>query len=213
MEPNFQTSFIPKKPMLEQRVVEKKSINILLIVAIFIFLTVIVASGGLYFYKTTLTQNLKRMGSDLDLAKNRFESAKIGELKLLDKRLNAANEILGKHISISPIFELLEGITMKTVRYNNFGYSLDGKGGIAVSMSGQAIGYRSIALQADLFSKNKNIIDPLFSNLSLDEKGNVLFNLTFSVNSNFVNYKQTEKLKGGEALSVTNDTINPATIN
>ena len=60
-------------------------------------------------------------------------------------------------------------------------------------MSGAAVGYRSIALQADLFSQNKNIIDPSFSNLSLDEKGNVLFDLEFGVDSSFVNYQQVEK--------------------
>jgi hypothetical protein len=58
-------------------------------------------------------------------------------------------------------------------------------------MSGQAIGYRSIALQADLFTKNKNLIDPVFSNLSLNEKGNVIFDLEFYVDPNFINYKQT----------------------
>ena len=48
-------------------------------------------------------------------------------------------------------------------------------------MSGLAIGYRSVALQSDLFAQNKNLIDPVFSNLTLDDKGNVLFDLEFSV--------------------------------
>ena len=57
-------------------------------------------------------------------------------------------------------------------------------------MSGVAIGYRSIALQSDLFAKNKNLIDPVFSNLTLDNSGNVVFDLEFSVDPNFVNYQQ-----------------------
>ena len=60
-------------------------------------------------------------------------------------------------------------------------------------MSGQAIGYRSIALQSDLFTtrdEGKNFIDPVFSNLTLDAKGNVLFDLEFSVDPSFVDYKQ-----------------------
>ena len=74
-------------------------------------------------------------------------------------------------------------------------------------MSGQAIGYRSIALQADLFAKNKNLIDPVFSNLSLDDKGNVLFDLTFSVDQSFVNYKQVVK-RESSSLSKINATPN-----
>ena len=58
-------------------------------------------------------------------------------------------------------------------------------------MSGIAIGYRSVSLQSDLFAKNKNLIDPIFSNLTLDNSGNVLFDLNFLVDPVFVNYKQT----------------------
>jgi hypothetical protein len=52
------------------------------------------------------------------------------------------------------------------------------------------LGYRSIALQSDLFTQNKNLIDPVFSNLTLDNSGNVLFDLEFLVDPSFVNYKQ-----------------------
>lgn len=195
MEQNFQTSFIPKKPMIEERAVARRPIGMLVIISILIFLTMILASGGLYFYKGILTQNITKMESDLNLAKNRFEPTEIAKLQLLDRRLNASNEILSKHVAISPIFQALESLTMKTVRYTKFDYSFtDDKNPvnskIIVSMSGQAVGYRSIALQADLFSKNKNLIDPVFSNLSLDEKGNVLFDLVFSVDASFVDYKQ-----------------------
>ena len=58
-------------------------------------------------------------------------------------------------------------------------------------MSGIAIGYRSIALQSDLFAENKNLIDPIFSNLTLDNSGNVIFDLDFSVDPDFINYQKT----------------------
>lgn len=192
MEQNFQTSFIPKKPMLEERAVASRPIGLLVIISIFILFAVLIASGGLYFYKGILTKNIAKMENDLNLAKNRFEPSKINQLQVLDKRLEASNTILSKHIAVSPIFQALQTLTMKTVRYTKFSYSLgtekDPK--IMVKMSGQAVGYRSIALQSDLFKKNKYLIDPVFSNLSLDEKGNVLFDLEFSVDPNFVDYKQ-----------------------
>lgn len=192
MEQNFQTSFIPKKPMLEERAVASRPIGLLVIVSIFILFAVLLASGGLYFYKGILTKNIAKMENDLNLAKNRFEPSKINQLQVLDKRLEASNTILSKHVAVSPVFQALQTLTMKTVRYTKFSYSLgtekDPK--IMVKMSGQAVGYRSIALQSDLFKKNKYLIDPVFSNLSLDEKGNVLFDLEFSVDPNFIDYKQ-----------------------
>ena len=43
--------------------------------------------------------------------------------------------------------------------------------------------------QSDLFTQSKYFIDPVFSNLSLDNSGNVIFDLEFTVDPSFVNYK------------------------
>jgi len=195
MEPNFQTSFIPKKPMIETRAAPKRAIGPFMIVAVFIFLSVAIASGGLYLYRESLKQNLAKMKSDLNIASNSFEPAKITQLGTLDKRLSAAKEVLGEHVAISPVFQMLESLTLKTIRFTDFSYSLaeDKSGKILVKMSGLGVGYRSIALEADLLTKNKNLINPVFSNLSLDEKGNVLFDLNFMVDPGFVNYEQIIK--------------------
>src|SRR3989338_6873714 len=99
MEPNFQTSFIPKKPMVSERVPRARSIGFFTVMAIFILFTALLATGGLYFYKGVLAKNLTKMENDLNLAKNRFEPSKITELQLLDKRLRASSEILSHHIA------------------------------------------------------------------------------------------------------------------
>jgi hypothetical protein len=190
MEQNFQTSFIPKKPIIEERAVSSRPVNLLTIISIFIFFAVILASGGLYFYKGILAKNIASMSNDLTLAKNRFEPSKINQLQVLDKRLRASDIILSNHITISPIFQALQALTMKTVRYTKFSYSFGDNKKVNVKMSGQAVGYRSIALQSDLFAKNKYLLDPVFSNLSLDDKGNVLFDLEFLVDPSFIDYKQ-----------------------
>lgn len=201
MDQNFQTSFIPKKPILKQDTVAKPQMGLLLIISIFIFLAILISTAGAYFYKDFLGKDILQMKTDLDLAKNRFEPAKISQLQLLDKRLNSASEILSKHITISPIFEVLEAVTMKTVRYTNFSYTFSGDK-ILVQMDGEATGYRSIALQADLFTENKNLIDPAFSNISLDAKGNVLFKLGFSVDKSFVNYKEVLKKRSEDTSNI-----------
>ncbi len=148
------------------------------------------------------------MQGDLDKAKNRFEPSKISQLKVLDERLQSSSEILAKHIAISPIFDALQALTMKTIRYTNFGYDFGNDNTVLIKMSGQSIGYYPIALQADLFTKNKNLIDPVFSNLSLDDKGNVTFDLEFSVDPSFVDYKQMLKTESNNSSGAgpTSDT-------
>ena len=194
MEQNFQTSFIPKKPIIPERITTSQPIGLFSIISIFVFFTIIIATGALYFYNGVLAKDLTKMENDLSLAQHRFEPSKIVELQVLDKRLKASSEILSKHIALSPVFKALGDVTMKSIGYNKFSYSFDSASKspkIIVKMSGIAVGYRSVALQSDLFAKNKYFIDPVFSNLSLDDKGNVAFDLDFSVDPNFVDYKKT----------------------
>lgn len=207
MEQNFQTSFIPKKPMVEEHVATKRPIGILTIISLFILFTVLLASGALYFYKGITVKNVKKMESDLAIAKNRFEPSKITELQILDKRLTVASEILSKHVAVSPIFQALQAMTMKTVRFTKFSYSLgtEKNAKVNVKMSGVTTGYSSLALQSDLFGKNKNFIDPIFSNLSLDPLGNVLFDLEFSVDPTFVDYKTMLLTENPDINSVQNN--------
>jgi hypothetical protein len=196
MEKDFQTSFIPKKPMIEERATSSRPISFFTVFSIFIFASVLIGTGGLYFYNGLLNKNLKDMESSLNSAKDRFEPSKIVQLQVLDKRLKASTEILSNHIAISPIFQALQGLTMKTIRFTKFSYSMGNEKNaklVTVKMSGLAVGYRSVALQADLFSKNKLFIDPIFSNLSLDNSGNVIFDLEFSVDPAFIDYDRVIK--------------------
>jgi len=204
MEQNFQTSFIPKKPMIQERATAPRPVGVLMIASMLILFTTILSSLGLYFYDRVLKNSIVKMQNDLNLAKNRFEPSKITELQVLDKRLRAGAEILSKHITVYPIFKVLQDITMQTVRYNKFSYELDSSSQnpmVKVSMQGIAVGYRSIALQSDLFSKNKNLTDPVFSNLALNDSGNVLFDLNFSVDPSLVNYRQALLVEDGGEIT------------
>lgn len=178
--------------MIKERATVSRPISFLLVISIFILFTVAVATSGLYFYKGIIIKQIAEKNDSLIRNKNDFETTKIEELQILDKRLRTAKEILEKHIAITPIFKALQELTMKTVRYTRFEYTLGAERDpkINVKMSGVAMNYGSIALQSDLFSKNKNLKEPVFSDLSLDDKGNVIFNLEFTVDSTFVDYKQ-----------------------
>lgn len=205
MEPNFQTSFIPKQSVIEAREKARPRTGIFLVIAIIVFLTMIVATAGIYFYKTVTEKSITEKEQDLTTAKDRFEPAKISQLQTVNKRIRAATAVLTKHVAISPIFQALGAITMKTVRFSKFDYELTGDSTplVKVKMSGEGVGYRSIALQADLFSKSKYFIDPVFSNLNLTQKGNVQFDLEFMVEPSFIDYQELVRAENTEAAPVT----------
>lgn len=191
MDQNFQTSFIPKRPLAEDRTERPQTVSVFLFISSIILVASIVGAGFVYFYGTSLSNQVTQMKADLKKAEGAFEGDFIQELQVMDRRINAANEVLANHITVSPVFATLQGSTLKTVQYTKFGYTITGSGPAAqvnIQMSGIAESYIAVALQSDAITKNKYIRDPIFSNLTLNEKGSVLFDLTFSVDPKFVLY-------------------------
>lgn len=143
------------------------------------------------------------MSNQLELAKSRFEPSLINDLQTLDRRINGSDQLLAGHTIVSPLLDSLQALTLKTIRYTKFDYDI-GKSDttlgtdVVVNMDGQsASGYTPIALQADVFSQNKYIKDPVFSSLTIDPFGKVNFHLTFSVDRSFVSYQEMINRQAG----------------
>lgn len=222
MEPNFQTSFIPKKPLTEERVSAAPRVSIVGFLATIIFIVSLVAAGVVYFYKFTLAKSIDTMDAELSQIQKNFDRSLVDEMQRLDKRINAANTLLAGHIMISPIFRSLQDLTLKSIGYTKFSYALSSNDPtgktrkIDVIMSGKAKRYDSIALQSDELVKNKYIKDPIFSNLVLDEiRGIVTFDLSFAVDQTFVNYEDTllrNKAEANFLPTPTADTTTPTEV-
>lgn len=190
MDKEFQTSFIPKKTVIEGPKKVRSGGGVVNLFSFIIFIASILSVGGAYLYRESVKTDITEFKKSLAIAKNQFEPSLITKLQILDKRLNAATTILDQHVAVSPIFELLQDSTLPTVRYSDFTYDIDSTTNLVnVEMKGEAKGYNFIALQADLFNENKFIKNPIFSDLVLDQNGNVDFNLTFSVDKSLVSYE------------------------
>ena len=185
METPIQTSFIPKKPMDSSPSVSSSNrpTNWILFIATIIFIASLALAVGVYFHRAYLIKQQSALDSQIERAKASFEPEFVSDIEKLDRKLTASSKLLENHITASPVFELLSTLTLKQIRYSEFSFTVDENNvsNATVLLSGKADGYRTIALQADLFSSNRNIIDPIFSNLVLDEKGQVLFDLAFEV--------------------------------
>ena len=191
MDNNFQTSFIPKKPLAEDRIAPRRNVSIFGFLATLVFIGAVVAAGGAYLYKTTLDKNIASMKMQFESATNAFELSLINELQRLDRRIGSANELLENHVAVSPIFTALQANTLKSIQFTKFSYSTPKEAGapITVKMSGRARDYSQIALESDQLATNRDIHNAIFSNLQLDDRtGLVGFDLTFTVDSSLVNY-------------------------
>lgn len=213
MDKEFQTSFVPKKTILEKEPARAggTASGLINLVALIIFIASILAAGAAYFYRSSIEARVVEYKDSLQRARNAFEPTLITELQTLDKRMRAATEILDGHIAVSPIFELLGAITLPTVRYSDFSYEFNPENPnlVDIKITGEAKGYNYIALQADLFGEDKFIKNPIFSDFTLDQQGNVDFTLTFSVDKSLVLYESF--LEREESLGQTFSTdVEPA---
>ncbi len=193
MEQEFQTSFIPKKPLSEDRIkTRSSSVSFFNLIAIVIFLGALAAAGSVYFLKVSTKEKIKTAQASLQKAKEEFELDTVNSLQHLDKRLEASKDLLSGHIVLSPIFADLSQYTLKTIQFTKFSYSLSGttNRSVDIKMSGIARDYNALAYQADIFSNYKYFKNPVFSNLSLNDKNQILFDLTFSVDENHIQYEK-----------------------
>lgn len=210
MEQQFQTSFIPKKPVTEARApVSRGTVSIFSLISTIILVVAGIMFGASYFYRESMDKQRNSLNADIGTKTKTFDADFLREITTLDKRIKASNEVIANHTMISPIFTKLEQLTLKTVQFNKFELmpaEPGAPGPVSIKMSGKAINYAAIASQSDTLagvSANKTtyFINPIFSNLSLDDRARVSFDLTFSVHKDLVSYSTYIGRLSGDALA------------
>ena len=193
MDSKIRSSFIPKKSIVTKSSTLKqyRSFNILTFVATAVFVVSLLASGGVFIYERLIKNSIDQKGIELENARQTIDTGLINEFKALDKKLRTAEGLLGRHTAMTLFFDFLESSTLQNVQYNEFGYIFDADGTIIINMEGIARSFNSLTLQSDIFRDSNIILNPVFSNLNLDESGNVQFNVSARIDPSFVLYRNT----------------------
>ena len=186
MDSEFKTTFIPKKNIKDSSAIpisprRKLTRSLLGIIAILLFVSALISLVGVFLYKSVVAGSINSKIEIINRAEKAFEPAVIVELRKLDIRLAAAKELLDNHIAVSDFFASLEESTLPDVSFSSFSLSFQEDIPV-VRMGGEARGYLAIAQQSDIFEANQYIENPLFSDFSLTETGDVSFNLEFTIN-------------------------------
>lgn len=171
-------------------VVRKKSgglNDLLLLSGIVLFVASAALAIAVFLYQQYLETESASKLAQLQRAKAAFEPSLIQELTRLDDRMHAADGLLSAHVAPSAFFHALEQATLATVAFQSLDFQATDARHITVKMQGIAQSVNSIALQADLFSKNGVITSPIFSGIARQPDG-VHFNLSAVVNPNAINY-------------------------
>lgn len=214
MDKEFKTTFIPKssssKPSSAAPSRSRRKIrSITGLLAILLFVTAIVSILGVFIYKARLTAVVNSKIESINLAEKAFEPSVILELRKLDIRLRAADELLTNHVAVVDFFESFGEVTLPDIKYD--GIDVDFSEAVpSVSITGEARGYLPIAQQSDLFEQNRYIQNPIFSNFTRSETGRVTFSLAFDINPELLIYGRTlqstdvDEVEEGDTVSDDN---------
>lgn len=186
MDTKFQTSFIPKKSF-EPTAQKTAPVSVFLLISLVVFILTLAAAGGVYTYQRILVSRIDGVNAQLVKAKNSFEPSFIESVNTLYRRIESAKKIIGSHIVISPLFELLEDETLATVRFDGLNYELR-ETGATVRLSGEGKSFSSVALQSDIFGQNKAFKSPVFSDLNPNQSGNIVFKFSAVLDPKLITY-------------------------
>lgn len=192
MESGIQNSFIPRdaaQPSAKTLARSGSFLDLFVLISIVLFVASLVLGAGVFLYQQFLATSVKSKVGQLERAKAAFEPALILEMTRLDDRMRDADTILGSHIAPSVLFHTLEQLTLATVSFRSLNFETVDPQTVLIRMEGIAESVNSIALQADLFSKNGVITSPIFSNIDREQDG-VHFSLTATVNLAVLRYVQ-----------------------
>lgn len=198
MEPGIPTSFIPKRPIessTESSSSKGKSVGILSLLTGVVVIGTVLAFVAVYLYEQQLAAQKKNLEESIATARDGIGTDFVADMKRLDSRINGVEQLIKSHIVVTPLFKDLEAHTLRSVQYKDFAYSFtaDEKtkaSQVKVDLSGTARSYAAIALQSDAFSESTLIKNPVFSNLTLEDKTKAInFKLSFTVDSSALSYQ------------------------
>ncbi|MEK7610019.1 MAG: hypothetical protein AAB470_02780 [Patescibacteria group bacterium] len=205
METKFQTSFIPKKPIVpvggassgyNSTTPHSHSVSIFMSLAVLIFLVSIIAAGGMYFWKSFLLSSQESYKTQLAQREKQFNADLIEELKRQDIKIDLAKDLILNHMAASEIFDIIGRLTIEKVRFSSMDLST-GTDGIKISLKGFGTNLSAVAFQSDVLSKleeyglRKVVKNPILSDPALDTNGTVSFGLTATVDPASLSYTKS----------------------
>lgn len=191
MQPTFQTSFIPKKTIINEpghssNVV--RDINVISIVSSIIFVLSLATYGGLFLYKNILIKQIKNADEEIKRTKSAYQIEKTQELVEVSNKIASAKRLLNSHVAVSKLLYLMQDLTVKRIRLTKLNYNNENNIP-TLGFSGESANYNALAEQSNIFLQNKYIVNPHFGDFSLEQNGHVRISFTSGIDTSIFSYR------------------------
>lgn len=193
----------------------KKEHDSLKIFFVMILILSIMILSIAFVYKLYLSSQIKKIEEKMSSYENNpsllFVNNNLNEIKNYSDRLKLIDDIYDKHIYVGqmllPILESIVESNNNSYAYFNKFSVINGDKSINVNLSGVAIDFETLIRQIRNFKsdKYKSFIENFkLNSFSLDDSGNVLFDITFNVNINNNKFKEFKDLLSKDIINNDN---------
>ncbi len=184
------SSFIPKQPgsVVPAAMQRRRRFHVFGFIATVILVGSLLFAGGAYFYKGVSEQRLIKAQENLKAEKDKFDIAKLNEIRDFNRQILAVRFLLDQHIAPSKIFDVLELNTMERLQFTSLHLTYDPSREILMDVQGSTEEFKTVALQGLSFGKVPLLRDSIISELGTSntaesETGEDDQQVTFNVKS------------------------------
>ncbi len=192
MEPKFQTSFIPKKPIdtdSRNRPIINTETDMLTLTANIIFIASLLLFGGLFLFSSLLDRQISQLDTELNSASSSIEPEKIREIIKNNSRIDKSLSILESHQATSRLLKFLGDSAIRRIKFSELSYQ--NRDNIpSITISSEVGSYNGLAYQEQILRESEYIKNHVFSDISLDDNGSVKFKFTGRIDPELVSYKK-----------------------
>lgn len=185
------TTFIPQGATVSSGAPKRRTFGIFTIIAVLVFIASLGGLGSSILYEQQLQRDIAELDDLIQRSEDAFNRPLLEEISRLDRKIDAAREVLANHRSLQPLFTLLDSNTLHNIRFTTFGFDTTSDGMYNITMQGVGRDYSAIALQSDAFVQTRRLRDVVFTNLRLTSEGVITFTMTARVDPDLLAYDLT----------------------
>lgn len=195
-------SFMPKQKLTYNLNQRKESIGLFTGISLILLTLSVIFFFGAWGYRYYLYRTINSpcsgqgqacgLKASVDLERQKLAGLNLAQYKKLDTKLKLSQQLFNEHDTLKPLFDLMGTVTVQNVQFKNLQF--DSKG---ITLSGLAKSYQDIGVQAQALKQavtDGKLASFSFGNFDLDGKGNVVFDLSLSVEPAVLNYVQANQI-------------------
>lgn len=209
MQTSFDTSFIPRQPLLRVDGVERRPapVNLPLVLSFVVFFVALITAGGIFFYHRQVTLRIEDKVAKLADLESKLNSDDISLYKNIDSRIGTAKTLLSKHRAFTAVLSFLEQETVKDIGLTTLNFKADGNDQVSIHVRGVGPSFQSVYLQSETWKGASSVIKTDMNSYVLsDSTGLVDFDATILLNADFMKYADTLAKSDSSTTALDNQT-------